>query len=100
MEAPVCKLCGKRHWSRLCYEPSRNVTSRVTRNANNVTEPVTPVTTIVTPQVADLEQEVGHWKQEAARLEAEVKHLKQQLSPMTAAERAKNYRKRKSGADA
>jgi hypothetical protein len=74
----------------------------VTRHANTVT-------TIVTPQIADLEQEVKHWKQEAARLEAEVKHLKQQLvptvsplrSPMTAAARAKKYPERKkSGADA
>ena len=30
MEPPVCKLCGQRHWSRLCV--TRTVTEPVTRN--------------------------------------------------------------------
>jgi hypothetical protein len=77
MDAPTCKLCGERHWSRLCEPVTRTVT----------------VTARVTCQ-------------ECEQLRAEVARLKVLLADangvkplaMTGAERVKKLRaKRKAG---
>lgn len=63
MEAPKCRTCGERHWSRICDD----VTIPVTRP---VTKPVTsspPVTTSVTPRQADLETDNKRLLSEVAR---------------------------------
>ena len=79
MDAPKCRICGERHWSRLCAV-TRNVTPVVTK----------PVT--VTPAVTDPRD------QEIARLRAEVEMLKRMLdtvAPMTGAERMRKLREKK-----
>lgn len=98
MKAPVCRTCGKVHWSRLCY------TDRVERNAERYspeTESVTvtpPETHVVTPRQADLEVANRVQMIRIAELEQEVRQLKQQLAgkaPMTSAERVRKHRERK-----
>jgi hypothetical protein len=103
MDAPVCRTCGQKHWSRLCegFGADKPVTKAVT-------EPVTKPVTVTNPVT-----EVIDWKQaatkltsdcltltaEVMRLTAEVAHLKRQLSeanggkvPMTSAERVRKHR--------
>jgi hypothetical protein len=97
MDAPVCRTCGKKHWSRVCSggddvtPPSpKPVTPRVT-----VTETVTP--RLVAPsRLAALEVE-----NEALR--AEIVMLKRKLAEahgggkaaMTGAERVRKLRERR-----
>ena len=90
MEAPKCRTCGERHWSRLCFPVTKSVT---------VTPSVTPpVTTIVTPRQADLETENKRLRAEVERLLEEVRRLKQEIAQgrlLTAAERQRNSRARR-----
>jgi len=81
MEPPVCKICGKRHWSRLC-EP-------VTRT---VTEPG-PVTRIVTgcPNCKLLEAEITWLKRQLSEVNG-VKPL-----AMTGAQRVAKLRAKRKG---
>lgn len=95
MKPPICRTCGKSHWSRLC---NGDVT-------DDVTEPVTkppvtpPVTRPVTPKlVAPSQLLVLEVENEALR--SEVARLKQALSEangsrplaMTGAERVRKLR--------
>jgi regulator of replication initiation timing len=84
MDAPVCRTCGQKHWTRLC--PGDDVTP-------DVTKPVTKLVTVtkhVTQTIVDLVAE-----NEALR--AEVAMLKRKLAeankvPMTSAERVRKHR--------
>jgi hypothetical protein len=83
MDAPICKICGEKHWSRLCNPVTKGVTSNA------------PVTKIVTPRQADLEADNKRLVGEVARLTEEVRALKQELAgkaPMSAAERQRKRR--------
>jgi hypothetical protein len=87
MEAPICRTCGQRHWSRLCYEPRNEpVTPRVT-----VTADVTLVRDLEREIVA-LHKEVAMLKRQLASANAEPKVV------MSAAERMKKMRAKKANA--
>lgn len=91
MDAPTCRICGEKHWSRVC-DGDDAVTKRVT--------PSRPVTVPVTP-------DDPAWKPSAQAqidaLVAEVAMLKRELAearggkprPLTAAERMKKMREAK-----
>jgi hypothetical protein len=64
MEAPVCRICGKKHWSRVC-DGNEDVTKRVT-----VTASVTPL------READLEAALKQALAEVERLTNEIERLK------------------------
>jgi hypothetical protein len=91
MEAPVCRICGKKHWARVCAD--------VTSVTPGVTSPVTPIVTVprsVAPsKLAAAEKEIE-------RLTGEVAYLKMLLAgkpgatpPMTGAERVRRLRERR-----
>src|SRR5882672_3430250 len=65
MDAPKCRTCGERHWSRLC-EPvvTQPVTKPVTPSVT-VTKPVTAVA-VPCPQCAQYEAEIKRLKNQAA----------------------------------
>lgn len=85
MEAPKCRTCGERHWSRVC-----SVTKNVTLVTKNVTK-------------TDPE-DVGALHAEIARLRAELASLRRVLeiqkvkTAMTGAERMRKLRERKRNA--
>lgn len=100
MDPPICRICGNKHWSRLCDGVTKNVTSAVTK-------PVTPepsVTTTVTPlRQADLETDNRKLIAEVERLTAEIAMLKRELAsarkpPMSDAERQRKRRAKHSPA--
>jgi hypothetical protein len=76
MEAPICKICGERHWSRLCYAP---------RNAP-VTKAVTAPERATPKLVAPSQLAAALTENEALR--AEVVMLKQKLSEANGGARA------------
>jgi hypothetical protein len=79
MEPPLCRTCGKNHWSRLCEAVTPAVTS--------------PVTPRVTQTIADLVAENGALRAEVKMLKAEL--AKAHKPPMTGAERVRKHRDRK-----
>jgi uncharacterized protein YlxW (UPF0749 family) len=88
MDAPICRVCGKKHWSRVC-DGDDAVTKRVTQ--------ADPVTKIVTTRQADLEIGNRRLVAENERLTTEVASLKRQLAeahtpPKTGAERMRAHR--------
>jgi hypothetical protein len=99
MDAPVCRTCGKKHWSRLC---AGEVTDPVTQTVTGqVTKPVTvtpPVTRDVPRSVAPSKLAALEVENEALR--AEVVMLKRKLAdvnkvPTTSTERMKKLRERR-----
>jgi hypothetical protein len=79
MDAPVCRTCGQKHWSRVC-----DVTPAVTK-------PVTPPVTVTKP----VTQTINDLIIENAALSAEVAMLKRKLASrvaMTSAERVRKHR--------
>lgn len=100
MEPPLCRTCGKKHWSRVCEE-----TSTVT-----VTKPVSAtVTPNVTPKLSAIEtprmvapSKLAALETENEALRAEVAMLKGRLAdvnklPMTGAERVRRHREKQKG---
>jgi len=79
MDAPTCRTCGKKHWSRVC-DGDDDVTKRVTPVTKNVT-PRDIVTATVTPiKQADLEIENRTLRIEVERLTTEVMYLKKRFA--------------------
>jgi hypothetical protein len=91
MDAPVCRTCGKKHWSRICQ--GDDVTSPVTPpSPKPVTKPVTSdVPRSVAPsKLAALEVENEALRAEVAMLKAEL--AKARPVTTTSAERMRKLR--------
>lgn len=122
MEAPKCRTCGERHWSRICDEPRNAPVTKGVTVTPNVTPDVTPPVTRLNPSLiayADAEIRGEHQRRfgilpEAVRVgllqdeiinsQAEVARLKRALAEangggkaMTASERMKKMRERRRG---
>ena len=96
MDAPKCRTCGERHWSRVCAEPMGGI-NREPSPLWPVTKPVTSVTKSVTkpPEVTKPVTRCSNCE----ALETEVAHLKRQLAerpplkvPTTSTERMRKLR--------
>jgi hypothetical protein len=92
MDAPKCRICGERHWSRLCVTP--DVTRDVTRDVT-VTKPVTcQQCERLRAEIVDLTSSLA----QSQRLVAELRKLLKEAVPklaMSGAERVRNHRQRK-----
>jgi hypothetical protein len=92
MDAPVCRTCGTRHWSRLCNDVA---TKPVARNEDVALQSVNekPVSNFL---MSDLERENELLRLEVARLRAELSATPQTVKPvpMTATERSRKLRAR------
>lgn len=91
MDAPLCKICGNRHWERMC-PVTKAVTAPVTKAVTKAVD-VTPAVTC--PECAKLRREVVRLT--ALLVEAADLKPRKPLA-MTGAERVKKLRaKRKAG---
>jgi hypothetical protein len=110
MEAPKCRTCGKRHWSRVCetfdVALETEIVTQVTKNVSQMTKNVTPETAIVTMiegegfTVADLKGALSEAEAEVRQLKARVVLLEAELEvrkpkAVEASERMRRYRERK-----
>jgi hypothetical protein len=86
MDAPTCKICGEKHWSRLCNPVTKGVTRTVTRTAD-----VTPAVTCA--ECERLRDEVAKLKRLLA--DANGGNMIVTKQAMTGAERVKKLRERR-----
>jgi hypothetical protein len=96
MDAPICRSCGKKHWSRLCDDVTSHVTPNVTKGVTGYVTSVMPVTRPVTPDDPWIECE--RLQQQVVLLTTEIAMLKQRLAekvPTTSAQRMRAMRERR-----
>jgi len=83
MDAPICRICGKKHWSRVCDDDVTKRVTPVTTSRDTVTPPVTevcdpPGTTQQTPRtvapskLTAAQATIDHFVAEIARLTDDV----------------------------
>lgn len=99
MDAPKCRICGERHWSRVCDD---SVTKRVTSSVS-VTPIVTKMAresdaefTRLTGLIFDGQKEIERLRDEVARLKRELAEAHgSKKAAMSGAERVRLHRERK-----
>jgi hypothetical protein len=101
MEAPKCRTCGKRHWSRVCetfdVALETEIVSQVTKNVALKADMGAYGTTVADLKeiLADAEAEVRQLRAKVVLLEAELEVRKPKA--MNATERSRKWRARHGG---
>lgn len=101
MNAPACRICGKKHWATDPHQFETAASNGVTpKKSNGVTSPVTPLhdqkapqSNTVTDDVTALRRQVAELTLRLAEAKAEIARLK---TDPTRAERQRRYRERRS----